>query len=84
MKPGSCGLSAQGLCTAQNGARRKLAAAVNHHHPCLRPGALLTLIIRTPLPTSHWYISDDWLPLNMQKGFMRAASIADVTAPFTI
>jgi len=43
-----------------------------------------TWMIVTFMPTSHWYISDSSLPLNMQCGFMRAATMADVTAALTI
>jgi hypothetical protein len=38
----------------------------------------------TPLLRNHWYISDVVLPLYMQYGFMRATSMPDVTAAFTM
>ena len=38
----------------------------------------------TCLLSSHWYMAEDSLPLYMQKGFMRAASMPDVTAALTM
>ena len=74
------------LAAAQRGlpcqVRNKLGTFAPHRPlPC---PLLLTRMMRTPLPTSHLCMGASSLPLYMQKGFMWAAWMAEVTAALTM